>query len=145
MKGLPLSVWAIFARLWIFVERTLWSQLCAEVCAYAQEIGEYAPGGDRWPGAWSLDNERIVIVATGNETHDVIGKVDVCERVRPFQRDEAHRGASGRRVERADIAEDTGASLCCRETFEHQAIELRKPVEKFVGSAGRQRSWNEAL
>ena len=79
---------------------------CApEVGADAQQVGEHAAGGHFGAGARALHDQRILVVAPREEAHDVVGELDVRERVRALQLDQADRRVAGRRVERADVAQ----------------------------------------
>ena len=73
-------------------------QLSPQVRTHPQQVGEYAAGGDRGPGAWALHHEWILMIAAGHELDDVVGQVDVRKRVRAFELDEADARLAARRV-----------------------------------------------
>src|SRR5688500_14370928 len=81
-------------------------QLGAQVGADPQQVREDSTRGHRRSGAGTLYHKWVLVIPAGDELHDVIGQVDIGERVRAFELHQADGGAAGRGVERGDVAED---------------------------------------
>jgi hypothetical protein len=66
-------------------------QLGPEVRTHPKQICEDAASGHRGSGAGPLHNQRVSVVPARDEADDVVGEVDVGERVRAIEFDETNR------------------------------------------------------
>src|SRR6185312_13594654 len=79
-------------------------QLGPEIRTYPEQIRENTAGRHGGAGARALYDERVLVVAARDEPDDVVGQVDVRERVRAIELHDSDRRLAGRRVERGHVA-----------------------------------------
>src|SRR5689334_12637784 len=110
------------------------SHLRSEISREPQEVRKDAPGGDLWPGAGTLDDQRISAVPTGREAHDIVREGDVGKRVLQIEFDESD-GGLARRSDAANVTQHFAARTRRLEAIAHLAVELRELRHELIDRA----------